>query len=225
MIVGIAGGSCSGKTTLSNEIIRQTDASVGFSFDEYLKRKYLNPNHPLLLDPSADWETPKRYRIGRFVRDLEVLKNGGEVQIKTASRESRQRGIDEIAIAALGRHVVVEGFLIFHGQGAVEQFDKRVFVDLSREEMLRRKLARTAHKDPAVVTNYFNNQLWPGYQQYVSPQREYAELILDGTEPVDVLARQVLSYVSGSLEPKLPELSLSQRPGYSSDLQNLRSHD
>lgn len=71
------------------------------------------------------------------------------------------------------------------------------FIDLPEEEIIRRKLARS--RTTLGVDNereYIDKMLLPGLQRWVYPQRQYADLILDGLKPVGELTQAVLGFVA-----------------------------
>lgn len=172
--IGLAGTSCSGKTTLICEIVRRSPREITtLSFDRYWKD--IIPN--LKRDELPDWESPESYDIARFLRDLQLLKR----------RE---------IITTQSNLVLVEGFLIYHSPVARACFNKKIFIDLPEEEVIRRRSTRprsTFGVDDE--REYVFKMLLPGLQRWVYPQRQYADLVLDGLRPVDVLAEEVIKFL------------------------------
>lgn len=170
--VGLAGPSCSGKTTLAREIVRISPQEVTIlSFDKY----WIDLIPKIRPDELPDWESPESYDAARFIRDLQDLKRG--------KRTTTQSNL-----------LLVEGFLIYHSPISRACFNKKLFIDLPEEEIIRRRLARSRitfgiHDE----REYVYKMLLPGLRRWVYPQRQYADLILDGFKPVDVLAQEVLS--------------------------------
>lgn len=172
--VGLAGPSCSGKTTLAREIVRRCPQEITWlSFDEY----WINIIPKLKVDELPDWENPESYDAARFIKDLQALKRG--------KRTTTQSNL-----------LLVEGFLIYHSPISRACFDKKIFIDLPEEEIIKRRLVRS--KTTFGVNDegeYINRMLLPGLRRWVYPQRQYADLILDGFKPVDELAQEVLRFL------------------------------
>lgn len=189
--IGLAGPTCSGKTTLASEIARIHSEVTWLSFDEY----WINLIPRLGAGQLPDWERPESYDVGKFLRDLQALKRGETVALRCHALDSTVVGISERTITP-SRLLLVEGFLIYYSADFRERFDKKIFIDLPEEEIIRRRLAR-----PRITfgvndeREYVYEILLPGLRRWVYPQRQYADLVLDGLKPVDVLAQEVLGFL------------------------------
>lgn len=137
-LIGIAGGTCSGKSTLLRSLSDKLGDKVStLSFDEYFvgSDKYD-------IDDITNFEDPRLYNFDKFIKDLESLKSGESLTIRANSRESAQAGIKEKIIASKSI-IIVDGFLIFYRPEARRLFDKKLFIDLPDAEILKRRFART----------------------------------------------------------------------------------
>ena len=189
-IIGICGGSCSGKTTLLNLLKQKNLTSITYlSFDEYfvgmtkLKNRKIN-----------DWENPDLYRYSDYEEDLSKLKAGITINVKCHSRESAEKGIKSIKIIPKGI-VIIEGFLIAITTKARKQFDSLIFLDIPEQEMIKRRVARIKTNQGWDSVEYIHNKLIPGFKKYVLPQKRYADLIMDGMSPTDTLMRDLIAFV------------------------------
>ncbi len=190
-LIGIAGGSCSGKTTLANELeAKLSDKVVRLSFDDYFVG--LEMLRGIQVD---DWESPTLYDWQRFISDLKRLRVGNSIMIGCNSRESVEKGVRSKLIIPR-RFTLVEGFLIFHDPEARKCFDKRIFVDISEEELIRRRLSRIKGSEGWDDPEYIKNKLIPGHKRYVLPQKEHGQLVIDGTQPIEWLVDQVIDFIS-----------------------------
>lgn len=93
--VGLAGPSCSGKSTLAREILRiHPQELTWLSFDEY----GINLISKLETGELPDWENPESYEVARFLRDLQLLKREETVQLKCYTSDSTATSIPERTI-------------------------------------------------------------------------------------------------------------------------------
>jgi uridine kinase len=190
-LVGIAGGTCSGKTTLLKSLqSRFQDKISAFSFDEYFvgSDKYN-------VDDITNFEDPKLFDFLRFISDLQKLKNGNSLEIRANSRESSQSGVDKKVIVSRPL-IVVEGFLIFYIAEARSFFDKKIFIELPDDEIIKRRFARTKGTKHWDSHAYIQNKLIPYHQKYVEPQKKYVDLVIDGMQPIDKISDQVIEFIT-----------------------------
>lgn len=190
-IVGIAGGSCSGKTTLEHNLTTILgDRIIFFPFDDMFVGLAALTGRTI-----TDWEDPNLYRWGDFIGHLHDLKNGRPTTIATHSRESTTHGITSRRIEPRPL-VAVTGFLALHHPQARELFDTTIYLDLPEDELIRRRLARANPDDPWDSIDYITTALLPGHRRVVLPQRGYADHILDATRPPDQLAAQLAALLT-----------------------------
>lgn len=191
LLIALAGGSASGKTTLTSELARQWGDQVAtLSYDEYY---ILRRNRQ---GREVDEEGPDVFDNEAFLRDLKLLKAGYAIEIESNSRETTAQGITRRRVEPRPI-VLVEGYLLLHDPEAREQFDHTFFVNIPEEEMVRRRVQRRdpIHPNRHDTDEYIANTMLPGYRRYVLPQRQYADVILDGMQPTTTLAQQVRSYL------------------------------
>ena len=177
-IVGIAGGSASGKTTIVNRIREQFgDDIVVISHDSYYKahndlsydeRSRLNYDHPSSFDTEL------------LIRDVMKLKNGEEVDIPVYDYAIHNRS--EQTIHVIPKPVILlEGILILENKQLRDLMDVKVFVDTDADERLMRRIRRDtierARSVASVLTQY-SETVKPMHEQFVEPSKKYADLII-----------------------------------------------
>ena len=184
-MVGIAGVSCSGKTTVALELLRTNPKSALISFDDYIYS-----SKEIDYSKVSDWESPRLYKLGALKKDLVKLKKGETITYSTHSRKSSIENI--IAKTAKSKPlIIVEGFLLFYDLGVREQLDLRIFLDLPEEEILRRRFARRTEKDYWDHEVYIRNLLLKGQKRYVFPTKLYAHHVIDATKPKEEIINEV----------------------------------
>ncbi|WP_026491559.1 uridine kinase [Butyrivibrio sp. XPD2002] len=177
-IVGIAGGSASGKTTIVNRIREQFgDDIVVISHDSYYKahndlsydeRSRLNYDHPSSFDTEL------------LIRDVMRLKNGEEVDIPVYDYAIHNRS--EQTVHVIPKPVILlEGILILENKQLRDLMDVKVFVDTDADERLMRRIRRDtierARSVASVLTQY-SETVKPMHEQFVEPSKKYADLII-----------------------------------------------
>ncbi|MBI2798128.1 hypothetical protein HYX70_02370 [Candidatus Saccharibacteria bacterium] len=186
MIIGIAGGSCSGKTTLIEEIQKRLgDEFSGLSFDDYFVGE---ENLPEVVE---DWENPSLYRYDEFITDLKSLRQGKTIHLRTKSRESTASGVTSKQLDP-NKFTFIEGFLIFYDPAAVKLFDKKVFIDLPEEQIVQRRLDRSDGVSRWDLPEYINKRLIPGHRNYVQPQSKLADIVVNGEWPTSKMANVII---------------------------------
>ncbi|MBI2622638.1 MAG: hypothetical protein HYW64_00910 [Candidatus Levybacteria bacterium] len=199
MLVGIAGPTCSGKTTLLRELRQRLGAKVAIlSFDEYDLYPSGSPalKEALKNGSIANWENPSLFDYERYLKDLQKLREGKSVTLLTRSRESQSEGSDRKTVQP-DRYTLVEGVFAFSDPRTVVLFDRRFYVDIPVDEMIRRRLDRTPKDsaDPWDSPQYIEIDMVAGTEYYVKPQRAKADVVLDGLQSPAELASRVIEEI------------------------------
>ena len=179
LIIGIAGGSGSGKTTVARKITEKMhDQVVVISQDSYYKdqshlplaeRQALNFDHPNAID----WDL--------LVKNLRALKEGREVEQPVYSYITCSRSETETVHISPAPIIVVEGILIFNCKELVDELDIKVFVDADDDDRLMRVIARDIRergKDVEWVMDRYTKTVKPMYLQFIEPSKRVADIIV-----------------------------------------------
>jgi len=191
-IIGICGGSCSGKSTLVNGLISQLSNLTVIHFDDFFIGK-----EKLEGQDIKNWEDPKLYRLDDYENTLKKLKQNESVEIEANSRESRHEGLNR-RILKPNDYVVAEGFLTFHTQESRKYFDKKIYLDISEDEIIRRRYERMKNGGGQYSDEYIQKTLIEEYRKNVVPQKEYADLIVDATKPPEEILNEVILFITKS---------------------------
>lgn len=179
LIIGIAGGTGCGKTTVVNQILNQlTEGEVGvisqdsyykdtshLSFDERVK---INFDHPR----SIDFELLESH--------LKELRKGNDIHQPVYSFIKHNRTGDTI-LTHPRKVMIVEGILILTNPELRDMFDIKIFVHADSDERLIRRLKRDITergRDIEEVLSRYQNTLKPMHQQFIEPMKEYADIII-----------------------------------------------
>ena len=178
LVIGIAGGTGSGKTTLMKNIVdRFRDRVAVISHDSYYKRHdelsyeercALNYDEPNALDTSL------------LAYHLDQLRHGKAVECPVYDFTLHNRSNETVRIEPRPV-IIVEGILIFENESLRELMDIRIFVDTDADIRLCRRVKRDVNKRgrslESVLTQY-QTTVKPMHEQYVEPSKKYANLVV-----------------------------------------------
>ena len=179
LIIGIAGGTGCGKTTVVNQIVNELpDEEVGvisqdsyyndLSHLSYEERTEINFDHPRAIDFTLLAEHLSQLRAGHAI----------EQPVYSFAEHNRTR---EIVLTHPRKVMIVEGILIMTNPEIREMFDIKIFVHADSDERLIRRLKRDINergRDLEEVLNRYQNTLKPMHDQFIEPTKEYADIII-----------------------------------------------
>ena len=179
LIIGITGGTGSGKTTVVNQIVNQLpENQVGvISQDSYYRD---TSNLSFEQRTQINFDHPKSIDFDLLVTQLKALKNGETIQQPVYSFKEHNRTSD-VVYTEPKQVMIVEGILIFAHPDIREMFDIKIFVHADSDERLIRRLKRDISergRDLEEVLNRYQNTLKPMHLQFIEPTKEYADLII-----------------------------------------------
>ena len=197
LIIGIAGGTGCGKTTVVNQILNELpEGEVGvISQDSYYKdtthldykeRVKINFDHPRSID------------FDLLTAHLKDLKNNKPINQPVYSFIEHNRTGDTIKTTPR-KVIIVEGILIFNSKELRDLFDIKIFVHADADERLIRRVRRDLEergRDVNEVLNRYQTTLKPMHQQFIEPTKNFADIIIPNdrynTVAIDIV-RTVIS--------------------------------
>jgi uridine kinase len=207
LVIGIAGGTGSGKTTIANVILQRVGAHhIAFlPHDAYYKdlkdlpkaqRDLVNFDHPHSLD------TPL------LLEHIQALKNFQAIELPIYDFKTHTRTPDTITIKPV-RVVIVEGILIFAEQELRRTFDVKIFVDTAADIRFIRRLERDIAergRTTASVINQYLTTVRPMHMEFVEPSKQFADVIIPegglNTVAMDMVVARVKSLLLENQERK-----------------------
>lgn len=181
MMIGIAGGTGSGKTTLTEKIRERFDEGISVVYhDNYYKaHPELNYDQRSLLN----YDHPDAFDTALMIEHLKKLKNFEPVDCPVYDYTIHNRS-DRTVRVEPAKVVIIEGILIFENPQLRELMDIKIFVDTDADvRILRRVLRDTEERARSVqsVVNQYLNTVKPMHEQFVEPSKRFADIIvLDG---------------------------------------------
>ena len=179
-IIGIAGGSGSGKSTFAQRLREAFPDQVSLiSCDNY----YL-PHDDLTLEERANlnYDAPYALEFDVMVRHLEALKQGQAVQcpVYDFTRHTRSDAVTEIQPRPI---ILIDGILIFHDPALRACMDLKIYVETDADERILRRARRDMRergRDLDSVIQQYLSTVKPMHNAYVEPTKVFADIILNG---------------------------------------------
>ena len=178
LVIGIAGGTGSGKTTLMNQIIEKfsNDITV-LSHDNYYKR-----HDELTYEQRCElnYDEPAALETDLMARHLDQLRQGEAIECPVYDFTVHNRSNETITIVPR-KVIIVEGILIFEDKPLRELMDIKIFVDTDADVRLCRRIKRDVRKRGRTlesVLEQYQNTVKPMHEMYVEPSKKFADIVV-----------------------------------------------
>ena len=177
-IVGIAGGSASGKTTIVNMIKEyfQNDIEL-ISHDNYY---WAHDDMPLEERSKLNYDHPSSFDTQQMIKDVEALKEGKAIYRPVYDYAMHTRSKETVLVEPK-KVVIVEGILILEDAKLRDLMDIKVFVDTDADERLMRRIIRDINergRSVGSVLSQYTKTVKPMHEQFVEPSKKYADIII-----------------------------------------------
>ena len=178
LVIGIAGGTGSGKTTLVKNLANIfADEVTVLSHDNYYKRHDdLTYEQRCLLN----YDEPDAFDTSLMAYQLDCLRHGQSIQCPTYDYTVHNRSDKTIHIVP-NRVIIVEGILIFENEDLRNLMDIRIFVDTDADVRLCRRIKRDVNKrgrSMQSVLEQYQTTVKPMHEKFVEPSKKFAHLIV-----------------------------------------------
>ena len=178
LVIGIAGGTGSGKTTLMKNLIAEFSGDVTvLSHDNYYKR-----HDELTYEERCqlNYDEPAALETDLMARHLDQLRQGQAIDCPVYDFTVHNRS-DETVHIVPKKVIIVEGILIFENEPLRELMDIRIFVDTDADVRLCRRIKRDVNKRgrslESVLTQY-QQTVKPMHERYVEPSKKFAHMVV-----------------------------------------------
>lgn len=178
ILVGIAGGTGSGKTTLTQHLKDHFGDNVAvIGHDSYYKRQ---DGIPFEVRCRQNYDHPDAFDTDLLIEHLNALKHGQTIECPVYSYTDHNRTDKTVPIHP-AKVIIVEGILIFQNQTLRDMFDIKIFVETDADERILRRCLRDVEERgrslQSVVTQYLTT-VKPMHDQFVEPSRKYADIVV-----------------------------------------------
>ncbi|ORC15287.1 MULTISPECIES: uridine kinase [Rothia] len=204
MIIGIAGGTGSGKTTLTNSLLERFEGQVGVIYhDNYYRRNdHLTYEQRCLLN----YDSPEAFDNDLLVTHLKALGAGQTIETPVYDFADHNRS-DETLIVEPQPIIIVEGILIFAEPALRELCDIKLFVDTDADVRILRRLRRDVIERGRTIESVeaqYLTTVKPMHELHVEPSKKYVDMIIpEGVNVValDMLFHRITGQISAAATP------------------------
>ena len=192
-VVGVAGGSASGKTTIVQQIRDHFgDAIEVIGHDSY----YLAHDGMTYEERSRlNYDHPDSFETARLIRDVKALKAGKTVERPVYDYAIHNRSAETVTVRPRPI-ILLEGILVLENQELRDLMDLKVFVDTDADERIMRRISRDtlerARSIESIITQY-RDTVKPMHDRFVEPTKYYADVIIpwggENTVGIDMLKK------------------------------------
>lgn len=206
-VVGVAGGTCSGKTTVAErlaELVGPEHLSLIRLDSYYVDRA----DQPIEVRAAANYDHPDAFDWDLLDEHLDALLNGGTIEVPVYDYTQHLRSSETIRVQTT-RIVVVEGILVLYESRLRDRFDLKVYVDTDADLRLIRRLRRdVAERGRTIdsIVDQYTDTVRPSHELFVEPSKRHADVIFPEGGMNDPALHVLLARVREML-------SLERRPG------------
>jgi uridine kinase len=202
LVIGIAGGTGSGKTTLMKNLIqRYGDSVCVLSHDNYYRRlDHLTYEERCKIN----YDEPAALETDLMAHHLDLLRQGEGIQCPVYDFTNHNRS-DETITVHPNRVIIVEGILIFENKPLRDLMDVRIFVDTDADVRLCRRILRDVSergRSLESVLSQYQNTVKPMHEMYVEPSKKYANIIVPEGGENYVALDMIMGRIQRHLEEK-----------------------
>lgn len=178
-IIGITGGTGSGKTSIANKVINSlTNKNVALvSQDSYYKKRntYHDKN-----ENRINFDHPESIDFKLLASHLQALKNGQTIKQPVYDFINHNR-TSNFTVTEAKKIIILEGILIFCNEAVKNLIDFKIFIEADADTRLARRIKRDVKERGRDVNNilqHYTNTIKPMHEKFIEPNKRYADLIL-----------------------------------------------
>jgi uridine kinase len=200
MVIGIAGGTGSGKTTITKRLMERFGGDVSVIYhDNYYKAHH---NMPYEERAKLNYDHPDAFDTEELIRAVRELKAGRAVTCPVYDYSIHDRS-DQVIVVQPAKVIIVEGILIFQSRELCKEMDIKIYVDTDADVRILRRIMRDVRDRgrslDSVVSQYLNT-VKPMHEQFVEPSKRNADIIVPEGGHNKVALEMVMERVRGHLE-------------------------
>ena len=199
MVIGIAGGTGSGKTTLTRRLKERFGDNVSVLYhDNYYKR---HDEMPYEERCKLNYDHPDAFDTDLMIQDLQALRRGETIHCPVYDYTIHNRGTERLEVRPT-KVILVEGILIFENKALRDLMDIKIFVDTDADVRILRRILRDVKergRSLDSVVNQYLTTVKPMHEQFVEPSKRCADIIvLEGGHnlvALDMIMERIRSHI------------------------------
>ena len=178
MVIGIAGGTGSGKTTITRRLVERFGGDVSVIHHD----NYYKAHHDMTYEERTllNYDHPDAFDTDMLIEHLKLLKQGKSVECPAYDYSIHDRTDRTITIRPT-RVIIVEGILIYENRELCEQMDIKIFVDADADVRILRRIVRDVRdrgRSLESVINQYLSTVKPMHEAFVEPSKRRADVIV-----------------------------------------------
>ncbi len=199
IVIGIAGGTASGKTTVATRIKDKFSNEVELlCHDCYYKA---HDDMPFEERVKINYDHPNAFENERYIHDILELKSGRSIYRPVYDYTIHNR-ISDTVLVEPKKVIILEGILIFENEQLRDLMDIKIFVDADADTRLMRRIMRdVAERERSLesVIKQYSTTVKPMHDQFVEPSKRYADIIIPRGGKNDVALTMVFNRIKSIL--------------------------
>ena len=202
MVIGIAGGTGSGKTTITRKLMQRFGSDVSVIYhDNYYKAHH---NMPYEERAKLNYDQPDAFDTDQLIEAVRALRKGRSVVCPVYDYSIHDRSEKTVTVKP-AKVVIVEGILIFENKELCSLMDIKVFVDADADVRILRRIVRDVRdrgRSLESVVNQYLSTVKPMHERYVEPSKRNADIIVPEGGHNRVALELLMERVRAHLEGK-----------------------
>lgn len=200
IVIGIAGGTGSGKTTITRTLMEHFGSNVTVIYHD----NYYKAHHDLSYEERSrlNYDHPNAFDTDQLVSDLKKLKAGESIECPVYDYTIHDRSNETLTIHP-SRVIIVEGILIFHEKALRDLFDIKLFVDTDADVRILRRIRRDVRERGRSLDSVIDQYLAtvkPMHEAFVEPSKKFADVIIPEGGQNRVAMEMVINRVQAHLD-------------------------
>ena len=199
MVIGIAGGTGSGKTTITRKLVQRFGSDVSVIYHD----NYYKAHHDMSYEQRSklNYDHPDAFDTYMLIDALRELKKGHSVVCPEYDYTIHDRSDRTVTIQP-AKVVIVEGILIFQNRELCRQMDVKIFVDTDADVRILRRITRDVRgrgRSLESVVNQYLTTVKPMHEMFVEPSKRNADIIIPegghNSVALDMIIERVRSHI------------------------------
>lgn len=178
IVIGIAGGTGSGKTTITRKIMQHFGGDVSVVYHD----NYYKAHHNMSYNErtNLNYDHPDAFDTDLLIEDLKKLRRGETIQCPVYDYTVHDRSNKTVTVKP-AKVIVVEGILIFQSEELCKLMDIKIYVDTDADVRILRRIVRDVRdrgRSLESVVNQYLTTVKPMHEQFVEPSKRKADIII-----------------------------------------------